>query len=112
MTFNRFERKLLAAIVVATAMPLVGALVLGQGALREAYRVGVNPRVREQLDSGLALYRAHFTALRKHARKHGWPVRDYRTGRKAAKIGIPAAAGVGAVAGGAAAAVAVQRRRR
>lgn len=52
------------------------------------------------------------TALRKHARKHGWPVRDYRTGRKAAKIGIPAAAGVGAVAGGAAAAVAVQRRRR
>ncbi|HKU37108.1 MAG TPA: HAMP domain-containing protein, partial [Polyangiales bacterium] len=67
MTFNRFERKLLAAIVVATAMPLVGALVLGQGALREAYRVGVNPRVREQLDSGLALYRAHFTALRKHA---------------------------------------------
>ncbi|NUP38699.1 MAG: HAD-IB family hydrolase, partial [Streptomyces sp.] len=38
--------------------------------------------------------------LRKHAREHGWRLRDYRTGRKAAKIGIPAAAGVGAVAGG------------
>jgi two-component system nitrogen regulation sensor histidine kinase NtrY len=67
MTFNRFERKLLAAIVVATVMPLVGALALGQAALREAYRVGVNPRVREELDRSLALYRAHFTVLRKHA---------------------------------------------
>ncbi|MBU7598263.1 HAD-IB family hydrolase [Streptomyces sp. P38-E01] len=52
------------------------------------------------------------SALRNHARQHGWRLRDYRTGRKAAKIGIPAAAGVGAVAGGAAAAVALQRRRR
>ncbi|WP_424891360.1 HAD family hydrolase [Streptomyces sp. XH2] len=50
--------------------------------------------------------------LRKHAREHGWRLRDYRTGRKAAKVGIPAAAGVGALAGGAAAAVALHRRRR
>lgn len=50
--------------------------------------------------------------LRKHAREQGWRLRDYRTGRKAVKIGIPAAAGVGALAGGAAAAVALQRRRR
>ncbi|MHA4817066.1 HAD family hydrolase [Streptomyces aculeolatus] len=50
--------------------------------------------------------------LRKHAREHGWRLRDYRTGRKAARVGIPAAAGVGAVAGGAAAAAALQRRRR
>ncbi|WP_055499274.1 HAD family hydrolase [Streptomyces albus] len=50
--------------------------------------------------------------LRAHAREMGWRLRDYRTGRKAAKVGIPAAAGVGALAGGAAAAVAVQRRRR
>ena len=27
--------------------------------------------------------------LRAHAREHGWRVRDYRTGRKAAKIGVP-----------------------
>ncbi|MFF6960417.1 HAD-IB family hydrolase [Streptomyces sp. NPDC008317] len=49
--------------------------------------------------------------LRKHARAEGWRLRDYRTGRKAAKIGIPAAAGMGAVAGGALAAVAISRRR-
>jgi two-component system, NtrC family, nitrogen regulation sensor histidine kinase NtrY len=67
MSFNRFERKLLLAIVVAAIMPLIGALVLGQGALREAYRVGVNPRVSEELARGLALYRTHLTALRKHA---------------------------------------------
>lgn len=50
--------------------------------------------------------------LRAHAREMGWRLRDYRTGRKAVKIGIPAAAGVGAAAGGAVAAVALQRRRR
>ncbi|MEU7044022.1 HAD-IB family hydrolase [Streptomyces varsoviensis] len=49
--------------------------------------------------------------LRKHARERGWRLRDYRTGRKAARVGIPAAAGVGALAGGAAAAVALHRRR-
>ncbi len=46
-----------------------------------------------------------------HARANGWQVRDFRTGRKAAKIGIPAAAGIGAVAGAVAAALAVNRRR-
>lgn len=30
--------------------------------------------------------------LRKHARQMDWRLRDYRTGRKAAKVGIPAAA--------------------
>ncbi|MBD0418842.1 HAD-IB family hydrolase [Streptomyces sp. TRM S81-3] len=50
--------------------------------------------------------------LRKHARELDWRLRDYRTGRKAAKVGIPAAAGVGAVAGGTAAAIALHRRRR
>ncbi|MFE4534778.1 HAD family hydrolase [Streptomyces scopuliridis] len=52
------------------------------------------------------------TKLRKHARRLDWRLRDYRTGRKAAKVGIPAAAGVGALAGGTAAAVALHRRRR
>ncbi|MEU1514811.1 HAD-IB family hydrolase [Streptomyces sp. NPDC005811] len=50
--------------------------------------------------------------LRKHARGLDWRLRDYRTGRKAAKVGIPAAAGVGAVAGGTAAAIALHKRRR
>ena len=50
--------------------------------------------------------------LRAHAKEHGWRLRDYRTGRKAVRIGVPAAAGAGAVAGGTAAALALQRRRR
>ncbi len=50
--------------------------------------------------------------LRAHARRQGWRLRDYRTGRKAARVGVPAAAGAGAVVGGAAAALALQRRRR
>ena len=50
--------------------------------------------------------------LRKHARERDWRLRDYRTGRKAAKVGIPAAAGVGALAGGTAAAIALHRRRQ
>ncbi|PWG07288.1 HAD-IB family hydrolase [Streptomyces sp. V2] len=50
--------------------------------------------------------------LRKHARNLDWRLRDYRTGRKAARVGIPAAAGVGAVAGGTAAAIALSRRKR
>ncbi|MFC5721980.1 HAD family hydrolase [Streptomyces gamaensis] len=50
--------------------------------------------------------------LTKHAREHGWRLRDYRTGRKAVRIGIPAAAGLGALAGGTAAAIALHRRRR
>lgn len=52
------------------------------------------------------------TKLRKHAQAHDWRLRDYRTGRKAVKVGVPAAAGVGAIAGGTAAAIALHRRRK
>jgi HAD superfamily hydrolase (TIGR01490 family) len=52
------------------------------------------------------------SALRAEARRRGWEIRDFRTGRKAARIGIPAALGVGAAAGGVAAGLAVQRSRR
>ncbi|MFJ1753049.1 HAD family hydrolase [Kitasatospora sp. NPDC088134] len=51
-------------------------------------------------------------ALRRHARTMGWRVRDFRTGRKAARIGVPAAAGLGVLAGAAAATVAARRRHR
>ncbi len=51
-------------------------------------------------------------ALRAYAKVHGWRIRDYRTGRKAAKVGVPAAAGVGAAVGGVFAGVALRRRRR
>jgi HAD superfamily hydrolase (TIGR01490 family) len=50
--------------------------------------------------------------LRKHARAQGWRLRDYRTGRKAVRIGLPAAAGMGAVAGGVLAGIAIRRRHR
>ena len=52
------------------------------------------------------------TELRAVARSRGWTVRDFRTGRKAAKIGLPAlgaAAVSGAAVGGA---VALQRRNK
>ena len=48
--------------------------------------------------------------LREHARSHGWRVRDYRTGRKAARAGLVTAGLGGAATGAVAAAVAVRRR--
>lgn len=48
--------------------------------------------------------------LLEHAREQGWRVRDYRTGRKAARAGLVTAAVVGAVAGSAGAAIALRRR--
>ena len=48
--------------------------------------------------------------LKSIARENGWEIRDFRTGRKAARVGVPAAAGLGAVAGGIAVGLAVRRR--
>ncbi|MFI5958259.1 HAD family hydrolase [Cryptosporangium sp. NPDC051539] len=50
------------------------------------------------------------TALRKVARERGWQVRDYRTARKAAKLGGPAVAAAGLVATGVAGTLAVRKR--
>ena len=83
--------------------------------LRGSVAVGVIPTVAPYL---IPSYAARFAKrypdakLRRHARDFDWRLRDYRTARKAAKVGIPAAAGVGAVAGGTAAAIALHRRRR
>ncbi len=49
--------------------------------------------------------------LRREAKRRGWEIRDFRTGRKAAIYAIPTAAGMGAVAGGVVAGVALRRRR-
>ncbi|AOW94917.1 hydrolase [Rhodococcus sp. WMMA185] len=49
------------------------------------------------------------TDLRELAKNRGWEIRDFRTGRKAAKIGVPTALLLGA-AGGALAAVVARRR--
>ncbi|HVV30777.1 MAG TPA: HAD-IB family hydrolase [Mycobacteriales bacterium] len=50
--------------------------------------------------------------LRRAARAEGWPVRDFRTGRKVARIGVPAAGGIGMVAGAVVAGAALRRRSR
>jgi HAD superfamily hydrolase (TIGR01490 family) len=49
--------------------------------------------------------------LRAEARRRGWPVYDFRSGRRATMIALPIAAGAGAVAGGMAAGAAVHRHR-
>jgi HAD superfamily hydrolase (TIGR01490 family) len=50
-------------------------------------------------------------ALRAEARSHGWPVYDFRSGRRVTMIALPIAAGAGAVVGGMAAGAAVHRHR-
>ena len=52
------------------------------------------------------------TRLRAEARARGWQVRDYRTGRKAAKVGIPTALGAGALTGAVLGGLAMRRRTR
>ena len=49
--------------------------------------------------------------LRAHARRHGWRIRDYRTGRKAARAGLVTAALGGAMTGAVAAGLALRGRR-
>jgi HAD superfamily hydrolase (TIGR01490 family) len=49
--------------------------------------------------------------LRTHAREQGWRIRDYRTGRKAARAGLIVGAVAGAVSGAVAAGVSLRGRR-
>jgi HAD superfamily hydrolase (TIGR01490 family) len=49
------------------------------------------------------------SALRAEAKDRGWEIKDFRTGRKAARIGIPTALGLGAIGGGVAAGIAIRR---
>ncbi|MEJ7833749.1 MAG: HAD-IB family hydrolase [Nocardioides sp.] len=49
--------------------------------------------------------------LRAHAREQGWRVRDYRTGRKAARAGLLLGAAAGAASGTIAAGIALRGRR-
>ncbi|MEU0877904.1 HAD-IB family hydrolase [Lentzea sp. NPDC005914] len=48
--------------------------------------------------------------LREISRRKGWEIRDFRTGRKAAKIGVPSVLGASALAGAVAATLAYRRR--
>ena len=49
--------------------------------------------------------------LRAHAKAQGWRIRDYRTGRKAARAGLVLAAAAGGLSGAVAAGAAVRSRR-
>jgi HAD superfamily hydrolase (TIGR01490 family) len=51
------------------------------------------------------------SGLRREARQRGWEIRDFRSGRKAAKVAVPAAAGTVVAVGAVAAGVALSRRR-
>jgi hypothetical protein len=50
--------------------------------------------------------------LRDHARRHSWEIRDFRTGRKAAKIGGLSVLGIGVLVAAVAARMAHRRRRQ
>jgi HAD superfamily hydrolase (TIGR01490 family) len=52
------------------------------------------------------------SALRAEARARGWEVRDFRTGRKAAKIAVPATLATGVLVGAVTAGLAARRRRK
>ena len=69
MRLSRFERRILLAIVSVAVVTLAGALWFGQGAVSEAYHVGVNDRVLAQLEESLGIYRRHFVALRQDAER-------------------------------------------
>lgn len=67
MSLSRFERKILAAMLLVALAPLVGALVLGRQVLLDAYRTGVNEEVESQLEDGVRAHRALLVALRQDA---------------------------------------------
>ncbi len=48
--------------------------------------------------------------LRRHAKAMGWPMRDFRTGRRAAKVGVAVAGGAAMIAGVVACLQALRRR--
>jgi HAD superfamily hydrolase (TIGR01490 family) len=49
--------------------------------------------------------------LRMEAKRQGWPVHDFRSGRRVTTVALPVAAAAGAVVGGTAAGLALHRRR-
>ncbi|APU12544.1 MULTISPECIES: HAD family hydrolase [Actinoalloteichus] len=50
--------------------------------------------------------------LREHARRQGWEIRDFRTGRRAARIGVNSVLGASALAGAVAAGLRYRKRPR
>ena len=61
---SRFERKILFAIGLSVFLALGGSIFLAQGALRDAYAVGVNERFGAELVHGVEARRGQLMALR------------------------------------------------
>ena len=66
-SFTRFERRIFAALLFVALASLLGGLFVGRAALRDAYGVGVNPRVQRELEGAVGVYRAHLELVRRAA---------------------------------------------
>lgn len=87
MRLSRFERRIIGAIVAVAVVTLGGALWFGQGAVSEAYAVGVNQRVLDQLTESLDIYQTHFETLRDDAERTADAVAYDRRGHVALEAG-------------------------
>src|SRR5213078_3413620 len=81
--------------VIAARLGLTGAL----GTVAEVQDGAYTGRLVGDLLHGHAVAVNPDSALRREARRRNWEVRDFRTGRKAAKVAVPATAGAGLVLG-------------
>ncbi len=61
---TRFEKKILGSILIVALVPMLVTFFLGRDAIGDAYRIGVNAQVRDQLEGGLEARRAYLMQLR------------------------------------------------
>ncbi len=61
---RRFEHKLAVLIVIVAVMPLIGVLSLSRRVFREAYNVGVNPRLLSALRESAKTHRAYLVTTK------------------------------------------------
>lgn len=74
---TRFEKKIVLAMAAVALVPLVGALLFGRAALREAYQVGVNSRVEQELESALEIRRTFLLSMRDDAERAADSIVDH-----------------------------------
>lgn len=66
---SRFEQRILFAIGIVVACSVVGSLLFGYVAVRDAYRMGVNRDVRSELVAGVDARRAYLVSRRELAER-------------------------------------------
>jgi two-component system nitrogen regulation sensor histidine kinase NtrY len=89
---RRFERKILLAIVSVGFVAVVGGVGFAGVAVQEAYRVGVNREVGEQLEHGLDATRRYFVEYREHVTAVAEHLADHHDLRRAIEARDAAAA--------------------